>query len=156
MASKKKTEKKSSKITVKNSPKRLHDFMMEKMGGEEAVRAEFAASQLKDLPGDMSIQDAFDKASKEGWGAEFQAMPLSAFRLSRVPVKRPKRKNIPAAKVQAAVLAHMKKGKTYKASVVAGGLSFPVDSVRRAMAALVTAKKVKQDGVKRNTVYSLA
>jgi hypothetical protein len=154
MSTKKKNEKKAVKKTAPNAPK-LHEFLVKEAGGAAAVRANFARAQLAEFSSDMTIQDAFDKAEEDGWGAEFGAMPLSVLR-GGGSSKRTKRKNIPGAKVQADILAHMTKGKTYKSSVVAKALGYPTDSVRRAYVALVAEKKVVQKGVKRATTYSLA
>lgn len=145
------------KVTAKNAPKSLQDYMLRKLGGEQAVKADFARAMLKDLPSSMSIQEAFDKAAKEGWGAEFQAMPLSAFRLSRVPVKpRAKRRSrVAYADVKAGVSAHLKKGKKYQAATVAKELGFPAPAVRKAFGELIEAGTVQKSGKARAAVFSL-
>jgi hypothetical protein len=160
MSTKKKATKKDQgekKVTAKNAPKSLQDFMLAQLGGEEAVKTNFARAMLKDLPGKMTIQEAFDKASKEGWGAEFKAMPLSAFRLSRVPAK-PRAKRGPRvayADVLAGVTAYLKKGEAYQAASVAKELGFPAPAVRKAFGELIKSGKVQKSGKARAAVFSL-
>lgn len=145
------------KVTAKNAPKNLQAFMLAKLGGEEAVKADFARAMLKDLPSSMTIQEAFEKANKEGWGAEFQTMPLSAFRLSRVPAKprAKRRKSTPYAEVLTGVTAHLKKGKKYQAAAVAKELGYPASAVRKAFGELIGEKKVQKSGKARAAVFSL-
>lgn len=136
----------------------LMKFMMDKLGGEQAVQKEYTKSRLVRAVSDgATIGEIIEIAKREDWLPLLLATPLSE--LSGQPVLlRPTSGRITHAEKASlidSILSYLKDNPWSAKSAIAGAVGFAPLKVAVQLRSLKKDGKIKSNGKKASTVYAI-
>jgi len=144
---------------------KLFDFMMNKLGGENAVLMDYYKGRIAELASnDATIGQLHAEASKGDWGSFLEGMKLTAFANIINPVDGPRteekaaRKRLTAeqkAELHEAITSYVEKNPWSSASEIANAVGVETRKVGTHLRELKNDKKLKTVGQRINMRYAV-